>query len=119
MKPSSPRAPLSPARARNCALLNQFATPGLGSLMAGRVFAGAGQLGIFLVGFVLFLIWFVGVVRHFYSLMFTDAEPHPRHWLAFAGISWCAVAWLWSLVTSLSIIREGRRNERDGKLVAP
>jgi hypothetical protein len=96
--------------------MNQFATPGLGSLMAGRVVAGAGQLAVFLVGFILFVLWFVDVTRLYYSLMFTDNNPHPRHWLALAGIGWAVAAWLWALVTSLSLIREGKRNEREGKL---
>ena len=39
-----PPAPLSRSAARNAALLNQCATPGLGSLMAGRRLAGIGQL---------------------------------------------------------------------------
>ena len=118
MKPSSPRAPLSPARARNCALLNQFATPGLGSLMARRLVAGTGQLGVFVTGFVFFVVWFVEEMRQFYGLMFSDSEPHVRHWLAFVGVALCACGWLWSLVTSVSLMREAKRNERAGKLVA-
>jgi hypothetical protein len=98
--------------------MNQFATPGLGSLMAGRIVAGAGQLGIFLVGFFLFIAWFVDVARQYYALMFSGGEPQLRHWLALAGVCWCAVAWLWALVTSISLLREGKRNEREGKLVA-
>ena len=98
--------------------MNLFATPGLGSLLARRFVAGAGQLGIFLAGFVLFVAWFVEVMRGFYGLMFSDNEPHARTWLIFAGVSLCAVGWLWSLVTSLSLMREAKRNEREGKLGA-
>ena len=98
--------------------MNQFATPGLGSLMARRFVAGAGQLGIFLVGFVLFVAWFVDVMRGFYGLMFSDNEPHARNWLIVAGVGLCAVGWCWSLVTSLSLMREAKRNEREGKLVS-
>ena len=39
------------ASARNCALINQLATPGLGSLMAGRLVAGIGQLLLAVAGF--------------------------------------------------------------------
>jgi len=112
MKPSSFRAPLSPARARNCALMNQFATPGLGSLMARRLVAGSGQLAVFLVGFVMFVVWFVDEMRQYYALMFTDNQPHVRHWLAFAGVGLCVLGWLWALVTSLSLLREAKRNEQ-------
>lgn len=118
MKLFSPRAPLSPARARNCALLNQFATPGLGSLLARRFVAGAGQLGIFLVGFVLFVAWFVDEMRQYYDLMFSDHEPHVPHWPVWVSVGLCALAWLWALVTSLSLMRKAKRNEREGKLAA-
>ena len=98
--------------------MNQFATPGLGSLMARRFVVGAGQLGIFLAGFILFVAWFVDEIRGFYGLMFSDAEPHARNWLAVVGVALCVVGWLWSLVTSLSLMREAKRNEREGKLAA-
>lgn len=93
--------------------MNQFATPGLGSLLARRFVAGMGQLIIFVSGFVLFVAWFVDEMRQFYGLMFTDTEPHVRHWLLFAGVGLCALGWLWALVTSLSLMREAKRNERD------
>ena len=118
MKLSSPRAPLSPARARNCALMNQFATPGLGSLLARRFVAGAGQLGIFLAGFILFAAAFVDEMRQYYNLMFSDDQPHLRYGLIFAGVGLCVLGWLWALVTSLSLMREAKRNERAGKLAA-
>ena len=98
--------------------MNQFATPGLGSLMARRFVAGAGQLGIFLVGFVLFVAWFVDEMRQFYGLMFTDSVPHVRNWLVFVGVGLCALGWLWALVTSLSLMREAKRIEREGKWVS-
>jgi len=118
MKRSSPRAPLSPARARNCALLNQFATPGLGSLMARRLVAGMGQLLLAITGFALFLAWFVDVVGQFYGMINSNVDPrlHPK--LALAGIGVFALAWLWALFTSLSLLREGKRNEREGTLFA-
>ena len=116
MKFSSTHAPLSPARARNCLLLNQFATPGLGSLMARRLVAGIGQLILFLAGFGLFLGWFVDEMRQFYGMMFSDGEVHLHLKYAFAGIALAVLAWLWAWVTSLSLLREARRNEREGVL---
>ena len=116
MKPSSPHAPLSPARARNCALMNQFATPGLGSLLGRRFVAGAGQLLLAIIGFLLFVAFFVDELRQFYGLINGNADPklHPR--LALAGVATFALAWLWALVTSLSLLREAKRNEREGNL---
>src|SRR6267142_5883224 len=45
--------------ATTCLILNQFATPGLGSLMARRWFAGTGQLVLAVAGFCLLVGWFV------------------------------------------------------------
>jgi len=91
--------------------MNQFATPGLGTLLARRFVEGAGQLGVFLVGFVMFVIWFVDELRQYYDLMFNDRQPHVRHWLVFVGVGLCAVGWFWSLVTSFSMMREAKRHE--------
>src|SRR5262245_11560325 len=113
MKPSSPprlRKPLSRARARNSALINQLATPGLGSLMAGRWVAGIGQLILAIAGFGLLLAWFVGVLTQFYGLINSDVPPRPVGWLGGAGALTFIAAWLWALVTSVSLLRDARRN---------
>lgn len=90
--------------------MNQFATPGLGSLLARRYIAGTGQLVIFVTGFVMFVAWFGDEMRQYYALMFTDSQPHVRYWLVIAAMWLCAVGWLWSLVTSISLMREAKRN---------
>lgn len=90
--------------------MNQFATPGLGSLLARRYVAGTGQLLIFLAGFVMFVAWFADEMQQYYALMFTDSQPHVRNWLVIWGLPLCAVGWLWALVTSISLMREAKRN---------
>ena len=108
MKLFSPRAPLKPAKARNCALINLFATPGLGSLMAGRVIAGLGQLALALAGFVMIVAWFVETMIQFYGQIDdfgTSREPKSYAWLVAIGAVTFGAAWLWSLVTSLSLLR--------------
>jgi hypothetical protein len=109
MKLSAPGGNLNPATARNAALINQFATPGLGSLLARRWVAGAGQLFLALAGFVLMLVWFTKTMLDYYSLMFDQhGEPQPHsHWLKL-GVLFFAAAWLWSLVTSLELIRAAK-----------
>ena len=108
MKTSSPTpAPvvLSSARARNAVLLNQLATPGLGSLLARRWFAGTGQLLLALAGFVLLLVWFVQTMRDYYGLMFdAHADPHTTNFGLKYGALVFLAAWLWSLVTSFQIL---------------
>jgi len=111
MKPSSPNhKPVEPSRARNAALINQFATPGLGSLMAGRWLTGSGQLLLAITGFVMFVLWFAEMMRELYGQI--DGNVQVRHvgWLAKWGIIVFAIAWCWSLVTSISLLREAERN---------
>jgi hypothetical protein len=116
MKRSSAHALLSPARARNCLILNQFATPGLGSLMARRLVAGSGQLLLAVSGFLLFCAWFFNLITKYYAMITQDIDPqlHPR--LALAGVGLFSLAWLWSWITSISLLQEAKRNERDGRL---
>ena len=104
---------LTPARARNCLLANQFATPGLGSLLGRRWIAGGGQLALALTGFVLFLIWFGLTIRDYYGLLSDQTSAPVSHgrW-AVAGILFMAAAWCWSWVTSLSLLREAKKNQR-------
>lgn len=106
-----PRGPLSRSAARNAALLNQCATPGLGSLMAGRRVAGAGQLVLAVAGFGLFFAWFLMLALQRYNELFNDAPPKSVAWLGEAGAGLFIAAWVWSLVTSLSLLRQARAGE--------
>lgn len=114
MKPSSAPPKTSHAKARNAALLNLFATPGLGSLVAGRWIAGSGQLALALLGFILFLVWFFKIIIPYYSMMFSETPPPPINWkIGEAGVGIFAAAWFWSLVTSISIYRSVSQAEVD------
>ena len=111
MKISSGGKPLTLTHARNSFLINQLATPGLGSLMAGRYVAGAGQLLLALIGFGLVLAWFCVFFFQMYQQVDSDTAPKSVAWLGEAGAVIFLAAWLWSLVTSLSLLREARENE--------
>jgi len=101
------RKPVSHGRARNAALLNQLATPGLGSLLCGRWIAGVGQLALALAGCALILAWFFREMSAYYGMMFSDAAPdQPNIKMLEAGSVLLAVSWFWSLATSLSLVRE-------------
>jgi 4a-hydroxytetrahydrobiopterin dehydratase len=116
MKLFSPRGkgkPLSRATAKNAALLNLLATPGLGSLIARRWIEGTGQLLVFLSGFVIYCIWVFKNLAQYYSLMFNDVQPQSIiGWsrMAWTGVALCVAAWVWSAVTSLSLSREAAAN---------
>ena len=107
MKPSSrPRKPISRVAARNAALINQLATPGLGSLMGRRWISGACQLLLALTGCVMLLVWFFKVIIRYYGLMFDEEHPNPAGWVGEWGGILLAVSWFWALVTSFSLFRE-------------
>ena len=79
--------------------------------MAGRRLAGIGQLLLAVVGFVMVLGWFVLLALQMYNELTNDAQPKSVAWLGEWGAAIFAAAWLWSLSTSLSILREGRAND--------
>ena len=114
MKPFSAPKKISHAKARNASLLNQLATPGLGSLVAGRWIAGIGQLVLSLTGFVLVMVWFVQEMKRYYGqigqMFGTTTTYQPvgltNLWL---GTGLFALAWVWSLVTSFSLYREASK----------
>lgn len=96
------------ARARNAAILNQLATPGLGSLFAGCHLEGLGQLALALAGFGLLLVWFIQMMIRLYSLTDFHSEVAPAFpvWPALAGAAFFALGWFWSLWTSLRLLRQ-------------
>jgi len=100
------RRPLRRSELLTCVVINQFATPGLGSLMARRFVAGSGQLFLALVGFFLFMGWWVQKMRLLYGQMFgTDLPADAGTKLGKWGITIFAIAWVWALVTSIQIMR--------------
>src|SRR5208282_265724 len=121
MKPSFPqprRKPVDTVAARNAALVNQLATPGLGSLMAGRWIAGSGQLALAVAGFVMVVVWFFKVMIQYYDEIGGDVQPHPVGWIGGTGGILFVASWFWALVTSIGLFSEARRNaaaESSGK----
>jgi hypothetical protein len=101
--------PLSRARAWTCILTNLFATPGLGSLMARRVFAGIGQLLLALAGFVLIVGWMFELFHRVFLQQLGDpVPPDSSGWMWKWGLLLFGAGWLWSLVTSLSLLRQAK-----------
>ncbi len=112
MKTSSAGKVLSRASARNSFLINQLATPGLGSLMARRYLEGTGQLLLALLGFGLILAWFTFLmVKMFRDVDEPGASTHSVAWIGEAGAAVFLLSWIWSLMTSLNLMREAKANE--------
>ena len=90
-------------------MINQFATPGLGSIMAGRYLVGSLQLIFALAGFTLIVAWFFLLLKTAYAIMETSGEPHPPHYLGWMGLGNFAFAWCWAWFTSISVLHEAQR----------
>ena len=106
MKLFSPKSgPVSRATARNATLLNLLATPGLGSLLGRRWIAGGGQLLLSVAGFALFMVWFVKEMTQFYGQISGEVEVRPVGKFLVAGLILFGLAWVWSAVTSISLLR--------------
>jgi hypothetical protein len=120
MKSSSPaetRKGINRTKARNCALMNQLGTPGLGSLMGGKILPGIGQLALALAGFGLFIYWFVKMLGGVFAEQ-NDAAQSYAVWGLSGGAAF-AVSWFWSLATSLGLMRDAKKNEITESAAAP
>jgi hypothetical protein len=117
MKTSSAPAPVKRSTAMNCLLVNQFVTPGLGSLMARRFVAGLIQLSLAVVGFVLVIAW---MVQYTYRAI-ADPTGHPSSssWMGVVGGLVFLASWLLSWVTSLSLLRQARQNGEPPTIAPP
>jgi len=106
--PQPDHKPVSRAAARNAALVNQLATPGLGSLMAGRWLAGIGQLAMAVAGFVMVVVWFFEVMIQYYGQISGNVQSHSVGWIGATGSILFVASWLWSLVTSVSLLLQAK-----------
>ena len=98
------------ARAVSCTLMNQLATPGLGTFMAGRYLAGAAQLVLALVGFCGFLTWFLLFMQFYYgALIDGTATEFDRHWIGKYSAVVFAIAWFFALGSSVRLLREAKK----------
>jgi len=110
---------LGQSKAIYCFVVNQLATPGLGSIIAKRTVVGTGQLILALVGFFMIMSW---MFKYFFSMAQTQiGEPAPENssgsmgkW----GLIFFGASWAWALVTSISLIRQAR-NEFAGQQQVP
>lgn len=79
--------------------------------MAGRRWAGAGQLLLAIAGFLMVCGWFVLVALNSYNKLVNDIDPRPAGWLGRAGAFTFIAAWLWALITSIQLYRSLKDTE--------
>ena len=107
--------PLTVSKAWACVAMNQLAFPGAGTVMAGRKI-GYVQGILMVSGFLLtmyFFLWYIGSLmqapfKNDWNETAFYAEVSRTKWTAILGAIICAAAWLWALVSSLSILKEAR-----------
>jgi hypothetical protein len=102
-------------RALACLAMNLLAFPGLGTIMARR-WIGYVQAVVMVAGFCLF-VGFMGLYFISFGRFAMDspdefrAHYQPFLWALLTGLGLCLVAWLWSLLSSLLILRDARLAE--------
>jgi hypothetical protein len=117
MSACSARQPEAHVRstALTCAIINQLATPGLGSIIGRRFLAGFGQLLLAAGGFVMIVGW---MVRSFYDRYREASGQTPvggqYGWWGGWGLILFGTGWLWALFTSVSLLRQAKKTPPPG-----
>jgi hypothetical protein len=77
--------------------------------MARRFIAGIGQLLLALAGFVLMVGWIFEMCHRIYLRQLDEAvPPDSSGWMWKWGLICFGASWLWSLATSLSLLRQAK-----------
>jgi hypothetical protein len=88
--------------------------------MARRFFAGTGQLLLALAGFVLIMGWMFELFhRVFLQQLGEPVPPASSGWMWKWGVVLFGMSWLWSLVTSISLLCQSKADEASGLKPAP
>lgn len=86
--------------------------------MGRRFVAGTGQLFLSVTGFVVVCGWFLRMIWQFYQLISdSNAAPKIRYQTLGVGAAIFLLSWVWAWFTSISLLREAKHNEREGKLI--
>ncbi len=104
---------ISRKRALVCLGMNMLGLPGLGTIMAGRAI-GYVQAAVMCLGFFLtvgFMMWYLGSSVSSFKRFMTTGVPEELHyqpwlWVLWLGLALSSIAWIWSLISSLVILRQ-------------
>jgi hypothetical protein len=110
--PFSSERPLNSDRAWAHVMQN-LATPGIGSLKARRIFAGVCQLSLALAGCFLICAWVIGWSYRIYLAQVGEIIPENSSGrLLKWGVICFGVSWLWALITCVSLVLQAKAAER-------
>jgi hypothetical protein len=87
------------------AAMNLGATPGLGTIMAGRMIPGLVQLAAASAGFVLIMKWFYALFQEM-----IDGSAMAASWEWQIGLLLFGAGWLGSLFSSINFVRAASEN---------
>jgi hypothetical protein len=108
--------PLDETRAWTLLGINLAVLPGLGSILAGRRLAGIAQAIVSSAGAILSTWWLLLLLRQWADEGYFPADGGNDLRIGVAGVVLFGISWLWSLVTSLSVLRSitsANRSHRD------
>jgi hypothetical protein len=96
--------------------LNQLAFPGAGTVMAGRP-VGYVQATIMVAGFVLTMWYLLVWINGIFSFALSNSADETQYkagyqaytWTLQYGVALTLVAWFWSLVSSIAIVRSAKK----------
>jgi hypothetical protein len=100
--------------------MQNLATPGIGSLKARRIFAGACQLVLAIASCLLICAWVIGWSYRIYQAQLDEPiPPNSSGWLLKWGVVCFGVSWLWAMITCVSLVLQAKAAERKNPQKVP
>jgi hypothetical protein len=113
------KSPLTRDKAWACISLN-ITLPGWGSLKAGKIFTGIGEMVFALAGLFLLFAWMAKWIwRIVQSELDEDLSPIPATAIWESGVICVVISWVWTAITCFSLLREARIQEEKDRQNTP
>ncbi len=106
------RGPLDETRAWTSLSMNLLVLPGLGSFLVGRRITGVAQAVLASIGAGMSAWWLILLARQWTQESYFPIDGGDDFRIGVFGVLVFAVAWVWSLVTSLTVVHEARQRVR-------
>lgn len=114
-----PKIRLSRDRAWACVMLN-VTLPGWGSLKAGKVWTGIGEMFFALSGLFLLFVWMAKWMTRIWESELGEAvSPVPGGRIWGSGVVCIVISWIWTTATCIHLMRQARADEEETRKNAP